>query len=499
MTDETQQMVIRDQSYKWLLFFACVHLIVWTILPSLLYHNAPVDVIEGLTWGEQWAWGYNKHPPLAPWLTELASLLGGHSAWPIYLLSQVSVLICGFATWRLASTMLPPPHAAISVLLLEAIYFYTFPTPEFNPNVAMLPLWALATLTFYRAIETQHIRTWLLLGVFAGLAMMAKYFSVVLLFAQFLFLLVNPAARRSLKHLGPYLAVFVCVLTILPNILWLVEHHFTSLEYALSRPENRGTVYHLIRPAQFLLSQLVALFPLFLAFIPCFVGEKKKLQLSPFNRQFIIWFALLPLALTLLVSLGTSMRLRSIYGMPLFSLIGLLLVVRFSPALTASQFNKTLRNIGILFSLSVVALIVATHMGPPLMTHESKHANFPGPEIAKQLTEEWRVRYHRPLRYVAGEHWLSGSVAFYSPDRPTAYFYWDPTISFWIDEHLVQQEGAIFIWNARKFGAQLPAGLLERFPRIEGAQVEEFPVPMFAVPNPVLPAMLGVAFLPPLQ
>lgn len=486
------------QARRGLLIFATVHLLVWTIFPSLLYHNAPVDVIEGITWGRQWAWGYDKHPWLAPWLTELASLLGGHTAWPIYLLSQISVLICGFATWRLASAMLPIAHATLAVLLLEAIYYYHFPTPEFNPNVAMLPLWALTTLTFYRAIQTQNIHTWLLLGFYAGLAMMAKYFSAVLLGSAFVFLLIHPTARRSFRHAGPYLAALICLLVMLPNLIWVFEHHWASFQYAVTRPENPGTWYHIIRPIQFTLSQGIALAPALLAFIPCFSGEKCRLPITSFNRQFIIWFSTVPLALVLFISAGTSMRLRSIYGMPLFIFFGLFLMVLVQPQLTAEQIGKTIRNIIMAFALSVLALCVSTRLGPPLMTHESKHAIFPGKEIALWLTEQWHTRYHRPLAYVAGEHWLSGSVAFYSKDQPTAYFYWSPSISFWIDERQVEEKGAVFIWNARKYGEQLPAELQARFPRIETALVQSFPpAPVPALLNPVPPTLLGVAFLPP--
>ena len=36
----------------------------------------------------------------------------------------------------------------ISVLLLEAIYFYNFTTPEFNVNVCQLPFWSFNSLLF---------------------------------------------------------------------------------------------------------------------------------------------------------------------------------------------------------------------------------------------------------------------------------------------------------------------------------------------------------------
>jgi len=44
--------------------FAAVHAFVWTALPTLLYRNLPLDLIEALTYGREWQLGYDKLPPL---------------------------------------------------------------------------------------------------------------------------------------------------------------------------------------------------------------------------------------------------------------------------------------------------------------------------------------------------------------------------------------------------------------------------------------------------
>src|SRR5579863_6816652 len=51
--------------------FLAVHCIVWTTLPSLLYANLPLDLIEALTYGREWQLGYDKLPPLPWWLVEI--------------------------------------------------------------------------------------------------------------------------------------------------------------------------------------------------------------------------------------------------------------------------------------------------------------------------------------------------------------------------------------------------------------------------------------------
>lgn len=476
---------------RWLMFFAVIHLVIWTLLPTFLLHNAPIDVIEGVTWGRQWAWGYDKHPWLAPWLTAAAYTLGGYSAWPIYFLSQISILVCGFAIWRLAITWLPPAHATLAVLLLEGMYYYNAATSEFNPNLLMLPLWTLTTLAFYRALQTQKLRNWLLLGLYAGLSIMTKYSSIVLLVSQGLFLMVQPSTRRFLKQSGPYVAVLVCLLVLLPHMIWLIQHDFLPLRYFVEQTSQQGIwsgwKAHVFYPTRFTLNQLLVFTPVLLIFIPCFLSEKRVLNLSRFDKTFLVWSALSPFVLTVILSFLTGMRLRNQYGTQLFSWMGILLLVWVHPQLETKQFYKILRNIGIVLILYILIFTCSAYTGYPRWTHAFR-ANFPGPEIAKSLTAKWHAQYQRPLRYVAGSRWLSGNLAFYSPDHPTAYFNGDPTISFWIDETDVQKQGALFIWDVAEQGASLDPTFLTRFPRLVVLPVEHYSGP----------TTLGIAILPPL-
>src|SRR5579875_3156087 len=71
--------------------FAALHALVWTALPSLLYPNLPLDLIEALMYGREWQLGYDKLPPLPWWLVEIAYRLVGHD-FAYYLLAQIAVL-----------------------------------------------------------------------------------------------------------------------------------------------------------------------------------------------------------------------------------------------------------------------------------------------------------------------------------------------------------------------------------------------------------------------
>src|ERR1700727_3021441 len=78
--------------------FLALHFAVWTALPTLLYANLPLDLIEALTYGREWQLGYDKLPPLPWWLVEIMHRAFGTDA-AYYALAQVAVIIAFIAVW----------------------------------------------------------------------------------------------------------------------------------------------------------------------------------------------------------------------------------------------------------------------------------------------------------------------------------------------------------------------------------------------------------------
>src|SRR5438270_2498079 len=81
--------------------FLALHFAVWTLLPTLLYRNLPLDLIEALVYGREWQLGYDKLPPLPWWLVEAAYRIAGHDV-AYYALAQIAVLIALLAVFATA-------------------------------------------------------------------------------------------------------------------------------------------------------------------------------------------------------------------------------------------------------------------------------------------------------------------------------------------------------------------------------------------------------------
>src|SRR5262245_13576440 len=65
----------------------------WSIVLFLLQASPSLDVIEMLTWGRYWQWGYHKHPPLPAWIAEFAFQVSGGSLFGVYLASYLCVAV----------------------------------------------------------------------------------------------------------------------------------------------------------------------------------------------------------------------------------------------------------------------------------------------------------------------------------------------------------------------------------------------------------------------
>src|SRR6056300_658756 len=105
--------------------FLIIHLILWTLIPTLTNNNLPLDVIEALAWGSNLDWGFNKHPPASAFFPEVFYQIFGPQDWAYYLLSQIFVLISFYIVFKFSYEILKNIRLSlISVLLLESIYFY---------------------------------------------------------------------------------------------------------------------------------------------------------------------------------------------------------------------------------------------------------------------------------------------------------------------------------------------------------------------------------------
>ena len=242
--------------------FALSHLVIWTLVPSLTNKNLPLDTIEALAWGSNLDWGFSKHPPMSAFFSEVFFQVFGSQDWAYYLLSQIFVLIAFYFVFKFACEILGDAKLGlISVLLLEAIYFYNFTTPEFNVNVCQLPFWSLVVYYSWKIYEAKEIKfkDCFLVGLFSAFGFLSKYLFIYLLVAIDLLFIYLIFFKKTKKFDFKYLITLeIFIVLLVPHLVWLFNNDFITVSYGLDRSGLEASSFtdHLKNPLIFLFKQI---------------------------------------------------------------------------------------------------------------------------------------------------------------------------------------------------------------------------------------------------
>src|ERR1043165_2437359 len=93
-------------------------------------------------------------------------------------------------------------------------------------------------LFLYRALVSDRPRHWLLAGVALALCFWSKYAAFALAGSIALFMLFDPAARRTSRTGGPWLMALAFLIVVAPNLLWLNDSGFMPFRYVDARAKG---------------------------------------------------------------------------------------------------------------------------------------------------------------------------------------------------------------------------------------------------------------------
>ena len=477
--------------------FLALHAVVWTALPSLIYFNLPLDVIEAMTYGREWQLGYDKLPPLPWFLAEIAYRATGTDD-SLYALSQAAVIVAFIAVWMTARPLVGTLGALAAVLIIDGLHYLNLSAVKFNHNIVEMPLWALAGFAFHAGLRQGKLRHWILLGIALGLAWWAKYFVVILATPLALFLLLDPQARRRLAGPGPWIAAVATLVVVAPNLYWLVQHGSHPFGYAQARAAAPGgALDHLVHPAEFVGGQIFALIPALLIAVPLFWPRPKverREQPDAFDRRIVSLMAFGPAFTLFAFSLITGRATSAMWGFPLWLFVGLWIVVFAPAALDRARFAR----IGVLWAIVFVSFVVAfaaDYLVLPRYDHRYRAAFFPGDLLSAAITQRFEAATGKEPAYIIGSMWGGGNVAHYSSERPQPRVLIDGfhDQAPWIDLADLRARGAAVVWTEGDPNV-MPGNLAAAAP---GAQIgAPFDLPYHRGDGAV---HVGWAILPPQQ
>jgi 4-amino-4-deoxy-L-arabinose transferase-like glycosyltransferase len=442
--------------------FLALHFIVWTALPALLYANLPLDLIEALTYGREWQLGSDKLPPLPWWLVEIMyRIFGVDTAY--YATAQAAVIIAFTLVFATARPLLGGAGALVAVLIIDGMHYFQYTAAKFNHDVVQLPFWALAGYAFHAALKRQLLTDWLLLGFAVGGALWAKYFVVLLIVPYALFLLFDRDARRALATAGPYLALAVAVVIFAPNLVWLLQHDFSTFAYGEARASVvRGWFDHFVHPAMFAGSQIFFAIPSFFIAAALLYPRStahQRVAADAFDRRIVSLIALGPGISAIVLSAVSGRGAVAMWGYPLWLFLGLWIVMVTAPELNADRVNRVVAAWAFVFVMFAVAFVV-NYSVLPLIDHRYRAVFYPGDKLAAALTQRFHAATGQKLSYVISSMWVGGNFAHYSADQPHVLIDGQPRRSPWVNMNDLHAKGAMLVWtesDANTLPAQLAA------------------------------------------
>ena len=398
--------------------FALSHLIIWTLIPSLTNKNLPLDTIEALAWGSNLDWGFNKHPPMSAFFSEVFFKIFGPYDWAYYFLSQIFVLIAFFYVFKLANEILGNIKLSlISVFLLESIYFYNFTTPEFNVNVCQLPFWSLVVYYSWKIYDRKNIEfiDCFLVGLFAAIGFLSKYLFIYLLISIDLLFIYLIFIKKTKKFDFKYLiTIEVFLVLLIPHLIWLFNNEFITFVYAFNRTglEETGIISHIKHPIIFLFKQLGILIPFFFLIWLLIKKIKFKINFKDKKLLFLFSISILPIVLIFITSLMMGSKIRTMWMTPFYLFFGVLFVYIFQTQINLKRIHSFLYGFLILFFLSPILYSYVS------LSQTDKRTDYPGKEIATKVQIIWNQDFDNEIEFVTGDEWKAGNLSYHLKSRP---------------------------------------------------------------------------------
>jgi len=297
-----------------------------------------------------------------------------------------------------------------------------------------------------QSVWTRRTGVAIAFGALIGIALMSKYYALILVATCLLAALLHSAGRRWLASASPWIAAAVAGSICAPHVWWLLTHDAPPLRY-LARISDQTWPRVLAHVGNTVLG--VVGMNIGVVLVVALVGWLARRDgIAASGRDIhgptlrvLATLALAPLVLTIVAALALRNTITPEMTVGIFPLLPLLII-----ELAGTGDIDRLRRIAVRLAVAVTlgALAVAPVMAL-MRTWWSPVAMKVAPfqEAAIAATRLWRERTGVPLAYVAGTDWYENATAFYSPDRPHVFAHFDYAANLWVTPDALARSGLL--------------------------------------------------------
>lgn len=422
---------------QWLIIFIATYLLLWCVIPALQFNSVFPDTAENLALSHVLSWSYAKHPPLGMALLHIIQSVIPSPEWAAALGNALCLSLGLLGTFFIARHKVGTTEAvAITLLSSLSLYFMINFAIQYNQNTIMLPFWVGIILFTIRALDFNKPLDWLLLSITAALGILAKYETLMIIGLAGIYALIH-LKKEHVKYL---LATCVlCLLILLPHILWVAQHHFETIHYLLHESNRGESTHRLTTFAGALLAQPCNLIlPILLCFLFKPLGALQTNARQPLNwREPLLYFAIIPwLSFSLL---ALFMTVKAEWGYTLF--VATLPAVFYYWSIKITNLRKIVTCI-----IGLHGVILIAYTLNMTLSHKTHRINWPSYQLAKTASSFWKKHTHsEPLRYIGGQIYPIFYLTAYSQNKPLMLKRNSFKISSWVKPIDFYQRGAIFV------------------------------------------------------
>ncbi len=227
------------------------HYALFLIVLVALYHILIIGAVgPGNNEAYYWTWSkhldlsYFDHPPMVAFLIALTTAIGGDSVFFLRIGTVLLFCIVSILIYLLAFEISGNRQTAFySLGLANIIPLFYLVGILTVPDAPLAVFWLLYLYLLLRVAKGILWWHWYLMGLVLGLAVLSKYFAVLLIPSTLLFLLSDKKLRPYLKSPHLYAALVLSGLVASPIILWNIREGWVSFTYHLSTRHEGGVFW----------------------------------------------------------------------------------------------------------------------------------------------------------------------------------------------------------------------------------------------------------------
>ena len=209
-----------------------VRLVVATLVPLF------PDEAYYWEWSRRLAGGYFDHPPTIAWLIAAGTAIGGDSPLGVRLLTNLAGTGAMYALMVTTCDLAGERSARFVSVALACLPIAAAGLVLATPDAPLLFGVSFTLLAVSRALGSPAgsgfaTRWWLVAGVAIGIAMASKFTGVLVPAAIAIAMMVHGPFRARFRGPGPWLAVAVASLVMVPVLLWNAQHDWIAFRFQL--------------------------------------------------------------------------------------------------------------------------------------------------------------------------------------------------------------------------------------------------------------------------